>query len=312
MKVVIHFRFGEELVALIRAAAPGAEVVVAETEEEAIREIEDAEVLLGLFPRAVFLRGKRLKWVQSYSAGMDKLLFPEVVDSDVILTNSARIYATHAAEHAFALLLALSRGLHHAIRCQEKRQWRGGPVYELNGGTLGIIGMGGFGEEMAKRGKGFNLRVLAVDPVRTGRPEGVDELWKMDRLDDLLTQSDVVMITAPRTPETIGMIGREQLARMKPTAYLINVSRGGIIDEAALAEALNEGRLAGAGLDVCDVEPLTPESPLWDCENLILTPHAAGGSQHRPRRTVELFAENLRRYVAGEPLLNVVDKQRGF
>ena len=312
MKILIHFPMSEEHVALIRAAAPEAEVVVAETPEEAAREVVDAEALLGNCHREVFLQARKLRWVQSFSAGLDSMLFPELVDSDVTMTNAARLYSTHGAEHAFALLLALTRGIHHAVRNQQQRQWQGGPMHELGGTTLGIIGMGGFGEEMARRGKGFDLHIIAVDPVRTEAPDCVDELWPLDRLEDLLEQSDVVMVTAPRTPETLGMIGRAQLARMKSTAYLINVSRGGLIVEEALAEALNEGRLAGAGLDVCDVEPLPQESPLWDCENLIITPHSAGGSQHRTRRQAELFAENLRRYVAGEPLLNVVGKQRGF
>jgi len=312
MKVLIYHPFNEVQLALIRAAAPEAEIVVAATKEEAIREVVDAEAVLGFFPREVFLHGKQLRWAQSSSAGLDQVLFPELIDSEVIVTNAAGTYATHGAEHAFALLLALTRGLHHAVRNQRERRWQREPLRELYGGTLGIIGAGGFGVEMAKRGQGFGMRVIAVDPVRKERPACFDELWGVDRLDDLLAQSDAVMIAAPRTPETEGLINAAALAKMKPTAYLINVSRGGIVDEAALAAALNEGRLAGAGLDVCDVEPLPPDSPLWACENLILTPHVAGVSQHRHRRTAELFAENLRRYVAGEPLLNVVDKRRGF
>jgi phosphoglycerate dehydrogenase-like enzyme len=187
-------------------------------------------------------------------------------------------------------------------------------VVELRGGTLGIIGLGGFGIEMARRAAGYEMQILALDPMREERPECVAELRRPTRaaLEDLLSRSDAVMIACPKTPETLNLIGAAELHLMKPSAYLINVTRGGIIDEEALAEALRRGEIAGAGLDVFDREPLPPESPLWSCENCLITTHCAGASQHRPRLTYEFFRENLRRYVRGEPLVNVVDKRRGF
>jgi phosphoglycerate dehydrogenase-like enzyme len=187
-------------------------------------------------------------------------------------------------------------------------------VVELQGGTLGIIGMGGFGCEIARRAAGYDMTVLALDPVRSDPPEGVVELRPPTReaLLDLLARSDAVMVACPRTAETTNLIGAAELEAMKPTAFLVCVTRGGIVDEPALVEALRQGKLAGAGLDVFECEPLPPESPLWDLENVILTTHVAGASQHRPQRVYDLFRENLRRYVAGEPLLNVVDKRRGF
>ena len=201
------------------------------------------------------------------------------------------------------------------MRNQDQRQWKGGRVaVELAGSTLGIIGMGGFGLEMVKRAAGYDMTILALDPVRKERPEGVAELKPPTRenLHGLLRRSDAVMIACPRIPETYHLIGREELAIMKRTAYLINVTRGGIVDETALVEALEKGEIAGAGLDVCEQEPLPPESPLWGAPNLIITPHRAGSSQHRPRRVFEFFCRNLERYVKGEGLLNVVDKKRGF
>jgi phosphoglycerate dehydrogenase-like enzyme len=237
-----------------------------------------------------------------------------VIESDVVVTNMAGIYASQGAEHAWALLLALARGLPHFVRAQERREWRGTPVVELSGGTLGIIGLGGFGMEMARRAAGYDMTVLALDPVRTEPPEGVAELRRPTRetLLDLLARSDAVMIACPKTAETTHLIGAAELRAMKPTAFLVCVTRGGIIDEAALAAALRNGELAGAGLDVFEREPLPPDSPLWELENVIITTHLAGASQRRPQRTFEFFRENLRRYVSCEPLLNVVDKQRGF
>jgi phosphoglycerate dehydrogenase-like enzyme len=212
------------------------------------------------------------------------------------------------------MLLALARGIPGYVRAQDAREWRKIPVVELTGGTLGIIGMGGFGREMATRAAGYEMTVIAVDPVLTEPPPGVAELKKPTReaLLDLLSRSDAVMIACPKIPETTNLIGAKELAAMKPGSYLVGVTRGGIVDEDALADALRRGHLAGAGLDVFSREPLPPESPLWGLETLIMTPHVAGASQRRPRRTYEFFRENLRRFVAGEPLVNVVDKRRGF
>jgi len=314
MKVLVYYNFTDEQMDGLRAVVPGAEVVRAENEEEAVGLGEDAEVLLGHFPRPVFLGAPQLRWIQSFSAGLDKFLFPEAVESDVILTNMAGVYANQGAEHAWALLLALTRGIPHFVRHQDRREWKSTQSVVLRGGVLGIIGLGGFGIEMARRAIGYDMTVLALDPVRTDRPEYVAELRPptRDALYDLLRRSDAVMLGCPKTPETIDLIDGGAFRAMKPTAYLINVTRGGIINEDALLEALRDGRIAGAGLDVFDQEPLPPDSPLWDLENLIITTHLAGQSQHRPRMVFEFFRDNLTRYAAGEPLLNVVDKRRGF
>lgn len=312
MKILVYFPMAEEYCQLIREAAEGHRVVVATDKEEAKREIADADIIYGLCPRDVFLHAKRLKWFQSQSAGLDAVLFPELIESDVIVTNAAGLYASHAAEHAFALLFGLTRGIHRFAENRLSRTWKGQRLVEIAGWTLGIIGMGGFGVEMAKRGRGLGLRVMAVDAYRKEKPDCVDELWGMERLNDLLSTADIVMVACPLTAETRHLLNAENLSRMKPTAYLINVARGGIIDEKALIQVLQERRIAGAGLDVFEVEPLPADSPLWGLDNVILTPHVAGSSQHRPRRTVEFFCDNLRRYFAGEPLRNVVNKQKGF
>ncbi|MBI2503816.1 MAG: D-2-hydroxyacid dehydrogenase [Candidatus Latescibacteria bacterium] len=317
MKILVHFPFEpQQLEALRRLAGQqGHELLHADDEAAALQAAPQIEVLLGHFLPSVCAAAPQLRWIQSFSAGMDKFLFPEIVArEEVVITNMAGLYASQGGEHAWALLLALCRGLHRAVRIQDQKQWRGGPVVELTGSTMGIIGMGGFGLEILKRARGYDLEVLALDPVRREKPEEVAELNPPteEHLHDLLKRSDAVMIACPRVPETYHLIGPAQFACMKPSAYLVNVTRGGIIDEPALVQALKEGRLAGAGLDVCEQEPLPAGSPLWEAPNLILTPHQAGASQHRPRKTFEFFRENLSRYLNGQPLLNVVDKKRGF
>lgn len=318
MKILVHFPFDAPQLEALRQLARqhgGHEVLCAATDEEALRFAPQIQVLLGHFLPSVCTAAPQLRWIQSFSAGMDKFLFPEIVArEEVVVTNMAGLYASQGGEHAWAMLLALTRGLVRAVHAKDQREWKGGPVVELTGSTMGIIGMGGFGLEILKRARGYHLEILALDPVRREKPEGVAELKPPTRenLHDLLRRSDAVMIACPLIPETYHLIGPEELACMKPAAYLINVTRGGIIDEPALALALERGQLAGAGLDVCEKEPLPPDSPLWQAPNLILTPHQAGASQHRPRKTFEFFCENLRRYLTGEKLLNIVDKKRGF
>jgi phosphoglycerate dehydrogenase-like enzyme len=295
------------------AASDEIAVVFPRSQEEIIRTGGDAQVYYGYCCEETFQYLPRLKWIQSNSAGMDVQLYPALKNSDVVLTNVAGVYASHAAEHAFALLLALTREIKSAAVHHIQHEWRRPKqLIEIGGLTLGIVGMGGFGIHMAKRGRGFDMRVIAVDPYRRDKPDPVDELMPIDLLPDLMRRSDVVMIACPLTQETYHLINAENLSLMKPTAYLINVARGKIVDERALIEVLKAEKIAGAGLDVTEVEPLPKDSPLWDMHSVLLTPHTAGGSQHRSRRAAEFFCENLKRYINGEPLKNIVDKQLGF
>jgi phosphoglycerate dehydrogenase-like enzyme len=275
----------------------------------------EVEVILGSFPPAVCAAAPKLRWIQSNSTGMDKLLFPEIIGRDeVSISNVAGLYASQGGEHAWALLLALTRQIPDAVKKMERREWRLGTVVEIAGTTLGVIGMGGFGVEMAKRAQGYDMQVIAIDPVRTEKPAFVNELrpTSTETLHDLLRRSDVVMTACPLTQETYHLIGAAEFALMKPSAYLINVTRGGIIDEPALVDALKAGQIAGAGLDVTEKEPLPKDSPLWDAPNLILTPHRAGASQHRPRKVFEFFMQNLNRYINGQKPVNVIDKRKGY
>jgi len=315
MKILVHARLEEELRQMICDAAGENTVVFPSSEEELIKEGADAEIFYGFCHEGIFGHLPNLKWIQSSSAGMDKHLYSELKESDVILTNAAGLYGTHVADQGFALLLGLTRGIKHFTRSQDQRIWGGrgkSPMIEIVGFTIGIVGMGGIGQHMARRAKGFEMYVLSVDAYRTDKPDIVDELMPIDQLPDLMSRSDVVMIACPLTDETRHLINAENLALMKPTAYFINVARGPIVDQSALIEVLKAGKIAGAGLDVTEVEPLDKDSPLWEMDNVILTPHAAGGSQHRPRRTIEFFCDNIKRYMKGEPLNNVVRKDLGF
>lgn len=318
MTILIYFDFSDEQVDAFQTIARdngGHGVLHARTEEDAVEQASEAEVLIGHFTPAVCSAAPKLKWIQSYSAGMDNFLFPEIVArEDVIVTGMAGLYAPQGGEHAWAFLLSLTRGIPQAVAARSKRRRHGHSPITLVGTTLGVIGMGGFGTEIVRRSAGYGMKVITIDPVRTEAPAGVAELKpaSTENLHALLRRSDAVVIACPRTPETYHLIGRPELEMMKPTAYIINVTRGGIVDEDALAEALTSGGIAGAGIDVTEQEPLQEDSPLWDAPNLILTPHTAGGSQHRPREQFEFFSEQLKRYLVGEPLRNVVDKKRGY
>lgn len=318
MKILVHYPFEQEQFDALKRIGKecgGHEVSCTADDEEAVALAPGSEVILGYFKKPVCAAAHELRWIQSFSAGMDKFLFDEIIARDeVAISNMAGLYAPQGGEHAWALLLALTRGIAEAVRYNGQREWRGGATVELTGKTLGIIGMGGFGIEMAKRAAGYDMRVIAIDPVRRDPPQGVDELKESTReaLYELLARADVVMMACPRTETTYHLIGRDELQHMQKSAYLINVTRGGIIDEKALVEALENGKIAGAGLDVVEEEPLSASSPLWDAPNLILTPHRAGASQHRPRKIFEFFCAQLERYLRGETPLNIVDKRRGF
>ena len=313
MKIVLHDQFpiGDDLLRLVQAAAPQTTVVVA-TKERLIQELADAEVFYGWHSPEVFAHAPRLRWIQSSAAGLDKLLTPEMIARRLIITNASGIHASAVAETAWALTLTVARGLHTYIRQQQSHVWNWTTLYDMFSGTAGIVGLGGIGRQYARVSRAFDMRVIAVDPHLTTKPADVAELWGMDRLPDLLRQSDVVLISCPYTPETHYLLNRDRLALMKPTAILVNIARGGIIDEAALAEALRAGRFGGAGLDVTEVEPLPPDSPLWDVPNLVISPHCGGVSSHRVRKLIEFFCENLKRYQAGQPLLNLVDQHKGY
>lgn len=280
--------------------------------------IADADVFIGGLGRELFLAGKNLKWIQSSSSGTNYFMdIQEVVDSDVLVTSASGTHAACLSESVMAMILAFTRGILSCAECQPQKVWNNREIrcdlVELTGSTMGIIGFGATGRAVAKRAHAFDMRIIAVDLYPNNKPDYVSELWGLDRLDDLLKESDYTVVMTPYTPQTHGMIGAEQIAMMKPGAMLVGISRGRIIDQKALAKALREGHLVAAALDVFDPEPLPADSELWDLENLLIMPHVAGGTQLEGKYIMDIFRENLGRFLKGDlPLRNQVDKQLGF
>lgn len=300
--------------AQVRAAAPGARIEKTLDRARLLALASGADVMVGWnVPREVVARAGRLRWIHSTAAGVDQLLHPEVIERGILLTGSSGIHALSISEHVLALALAHSRRLPQAIRHQVARRWdRASTIgWELAGQTMGILGLGAIGQSLATRAAALGMRVIGTK--RTPGPlPGVERILGPDGLDEVLSAADVLVIILPLTSATRGVIGARELALMKPSAFLINVARGAIVQEAALIDALRAGRLAGAGLDVFEREPLPQDSPLYGMEQVIITPHVSGAVPGYYDRAIPLFCENLRRYVAGEPLLNVVDLARGY
>jgi phosphoglycerate dehydrogenase-like enzyme len=316
MKIVVGTSPGGDAVAAWRDEFPDVTFVEAPRVAEQVAEIADADAYIGRIPREVFLAaGPQLRWVHSTGAGVETVVStPELVDSDIILTNTRGAHAPCIAEHAFGMLLTLTRGLQEHAADQRDRNWRR-PVTgrrELTGATMVVVGMGNIGRAIAKRAAAFEMRVIGVDLEAAEPPAGVEATWGLDRLDEALALADVVAVATPLTRRTRGMLDARRVGLLKPGAYLLVLSRGGIVDEAALIGALRAGRLAGAGLDVQATEPLPPDSPLWDAPNLILTPHCSASSRQTRERVMAITTENVRRFVAGQELTNVCDKEAGF
>jgi phosphoglycerate dehydrogenase-like enzyme len=291
--------------------------VNAESEQQAMGEIADAEVAFSsLVTPPLFAAAKRLRWIHSPAAGVGRLLFHELRDSDVVVTNSSGLHAASIAEHVFGLAIALSRRFQIAVRRQIEHRFAKdeiGHVRVLGGHRLGIVGLGAIGSAIARLGVAFGMHVAAVrEHPEAPAPEGVEKVYGTSELDELLAASDYVVLSAPLTPETTGLIGSRELRLMKPTAFLINIARGRLVREHELADELAKGTIAGAGLDVFEHEPLDPGSPLWDLPNVIITPHTSGFFERYWDAVTDMFADNLRRYERGEPLLNVVDKAAGY
>jgi len=307
--------------------------------EEFHREVADAHVIFADFTREDFAAAKQLRWIQARSAGVEEYVaWPELVESPVVLTNMQRIYAPGISETAMGLILSLAHGLNkYALQTHQhvwkevdadymkalsarrfgkgrEEPWKATEnLKEISGCTLGVVGLGGIGTETAYRAHyGFGMRILAVDPKPLPKPEFVAELHSLDWLPQMAPQVDVLLCAAPHTKVSEHMLNESIFRAMKPTAYFINMSRGPLVDTPALVRALKEGWISGAGLDVTDPEPLPSDHPLWTAGNVIITAHTSGRSDESVQRALDLFCENIRRYVNGLPLLNVVDKQRGY
>ncbi len=309
--------FGERLA----QEFPQLQVTQRDSFDSVEEDLRDAEIIfsssLGLEQFSV---ARRLRWIHAPSAAVHDLLFPQLVHSDVVLTNSREVHGPVVAEHVMALIFALAKKIPQATLLQQKCLWGKGEMWnqrtrprEIAGATLGLMGVGSIGSRVAKMAAAVGMRVIAVrEHVEKGSPDGVEAVFAPSQIDEMLKQCDFVALAAPLVTATQGVINADRLANMKVDAYLINVGRGVQVDEAALVEALRSHRIAGAALDVFEQEPLPPESPLWGLENLLITPHTAGLTEKLWYRHYDLFAENLRRYLAHQPLRFVVDKQEGY
>jgi phosphoglycerate dehydrogenase-like enzyme len=305
--------FPRSLIDTLARAVPEAEVVAA-PRESLVAAIGTADGFVGNPTPGLVHRGTRLRWIQVHSGGVEDVLFPEIRDSPITLTNAKIVKGPQMADHAIGLLLALTRQLDRAIADRGQQKWsaRGFAPLELRGKTAVIIGLGGAGTQIAERAFAFGMRVLAVDPKDLPLMRAVEQVVSPDRLPEVLPEADVLFISAPLTKATRGMLAEREFALMKPGVFVINVSRGEIIHTDALVRALAEGRVAGAGLDVVDPEPLPKGHRLWHMKHVVLTPHIAGGSDQNLARRRELVTENVRRFARGLPLRNVVDKAAGY
>ncbi len=313
MKALLLAEFGKPFYPRLRELFPDVDFVEADSPEEIEREVVDAEVVFGYLTGSQFEAARSLKWIQTLDAGMEGLFnsVPGIADTDIMVTNAQGAGAPMIGEHAVTMILMFARGMDRFAAKQRAGSWD--QEYGLSivqvamGKTVGVIGLGKSGLEAAWRCKALGMNVIAVDRHDVDGEPVVEDVWGLDRLGDLLEQSDFVVVTVPYTPENENMLGAAELAKMKSTAYLIVTSRGRIVEHGALVAALRNGVIAGAGLDAVVEEPLPSDNELFALDNVVITPHIAGNSPELDERTYDVFERNMRRYMRGDPLRNVVD-----
>ncbi|MBV9861581.1 MAG: D-2-hydroxyacid dehydrogenase [Alphaproteobacteria bacterium] len=298
-------------------ARPELEVIVAETREGAEQAITAAEGAFGTLPPDLLARAQKLRWLQAPQAAPPAgYYYPELIAHPVVITNFREIYNDHIGAHVMAFVLAFARGFQVYLPQQQRREWRKLPndtgVVHLPEATALVVGVGGIGAEVARLAAGFGMRVIGIDERRADKPPGVAELHRAARLDEFLPQADFVILTVPHTPETEGFMNRERFARMKRSAFFINIGRGMTTRLDDLVAALAAGDIAGAGLDVFEQEPLPADHPLWTMPGVLLTPHTTGYGPYLDERRFEVLADNARLFAAGRELRNIVDKSRWF
>lgn len=316
---VVAWLLNPEHLSALQSVAPGVKIVTVDSTSQAAEEVKDAQVMIGACNPDIISNGKQLHWIQVYSAGVDRCVpIPGMQEGNKLLTNGQRIASPALAEHSIALMMALVRGLDLYHSNQIKHGWKRNvgllreDFMELDGRTVLVVGLGGIGTQVARKAHGLGMRVIATRGSRREGPDYVEYVGLSDELMKLAAEADVVINTTPLTPETRGMFNAAFFNAMKPTAYFISVGRGASTNTDDLITALNSGELAGAGLDVTDPEPLPEDHPLWTTPRVIITPHVGGRSDRGRERLFLLVQENLRRYVAGEPMLSVVDIKRGY
>jgi len=304
----------------VKRAYPEMKVVHLTTYDHMNDELPDTDIFVGYSLRPEqFLRAKKLKWIHATAAGVGQLMFPELRQSSVVVTNASGVHSVPMAEHLLGLLLALARRFPSAFRHQMSSHWGQQEIWddqlrprELMGQLLLLVGFGAIGREVAKRVRPLGMKIWAVTRSGQGNPALADRFLPASQLEEVLPEADYVILAAPETPETHHLMNAKRLAAMKPTAFLINVARGSLIDEDALIDTLQRRAIAGAALDVTEREPLPSDSPLWTLDNVFITPHISAVSEFLWERQTELLLENLKRWFAGEELINRVDLRRGY
>lgn len=295
---------------------PEVKFIVAETADEVLREIGNADAMFGHLDEKQYRAARKLTWVQSQGSGVDWMFsIPGLMADDIVVTNTRGAQSDTIAEHAIGLLLAMTRGFYGLFLDHRAHYWRRpltAQAVALHGMTMGILGLGQIGRAVAERAKAFQMHVLASDTEAHDIPVSVGHFYPVEDYLAMIARCDVVVVTVPLTDRTKDMIGSRELKMMQPGGYLVAVSRGGVVNEEAVMDALRAETLAGAALDVQLQKPVPPDSPLWETPNLILTPHCAGESTLTVENTLGIFEENIRRFAAGERLINIVDKKKGY
>lgn len=308
--------FPAHSVEVVRSLSTPMHVEITRDREEIERLLPDIEIAVGRFPHDLIAKAPKLRWMQQWGAGADWLLkYPEAAEAPFVLTNASGVHAVPISEHILAFLLAFARGFPRAQRDQLESRWnpiRGSELLELAGSTLLLVGVGAIGARTARVAAAFDMRVVGVRRDPSIGVDGVAEMHGLADLRALLPEADFVVLTVPLTHETRGLIGASELRAMKDSAYLVNIGRGGTVREADLVQALEQGWIAGAGLDVFEEEPLPADSPHWGMDNVIITSHYSGATPRYHERAFAIFVDNLKRYLAGQPLRNVVDKSLGY
>jgi D-3-phosphoglycerate dehydrogenase len=314
-RIVLCYPVESKHVAQIAATAPHAEIIDA-GQERVATELLEADIFCGHpkvpVPWEEVVRRGRLRWIQSSAAGLDHCLVPCVVESDITVTSASGVLANQVADHTMALLAGVLRNLPTFFRAQEKREFIRRPTRDLHGATIGIIGLGRNGRRLAEVLSAFRTTILATDWFPVNKPPHVAELLPADAVDDILPRIDILILAAPLTDQTRGMINARRLALLPRGAFVINVARGPLVVTDDLVAALESGHLGGAAVDVTDPEPLPPESKFWSQSNVIITPHVGGQAATRIDDMTNFFCNNLTRYLTGSPLMNLVDKRLGF
>jgi phosphoglycerate dehydrogenase-like enzyme len=316
LRRIVVTRSNPEVLEALRAAAPGVEVLAAAEGEALAEQLAGAQAVIGLCSDETLAAAPELHWIQTWSVGVEScVVVPGLIHQGIVLTNMQRTSGIPIAEHAVAMMMALARGLPAYGRLQQSATWQpveDRPIRELTGATVLVVGLGGIGTEVARRAHGLGMRVIATRNSSREGPDFVARIGLSDELLELAAEADFIVNAMPLTPQTTAIFDEQFFAAAKHGAYFVNIARGQSVVPEDLLAALHSGQLGGAGLDVTDPEPLPPTDPLWAMENVIITPHVAADSDSQRQRYLLLVAENLRRYVAGEPLLNVADIERGY